>query len=153
MRSIATIAICAFLPVSLSGCFGRFNLVRKTYDFNKSVSPDKWVQWFVFLVLSIIPIYALAGLIDVIVANSVEFWTGTNPVTAESTRTFHGDDGEVAVVTYRTDGIMDVHVTLADGNEQFVRLMREQHSIVAVDADGAFLARVGDADGQPALIQ
>jgi hypothetical protein len=151
-RAVATVALCAFLPVSLSGCFGRFELTRKVYTFNKDISPDKWVQWLTFLLLSIVPIYLIAGFIDVIVANSLEFWTGNNPVSADMQRTFHGEGGEVAVVTYRVDGIMDVDLTAANGEKHFVRLMREQESIIAVDAQGQFLARVGDLNGQQALL-
>jgi hypothetical protein len=41
---------------------------------------DKWVNWLVFLGLSIIPVYQLFVLADVLVLNSLEFWTGRNPV-------------------------------------------------------------------------
>ena len=150
-RTIATVALCTFLPVALSGCFGRFELTRKVYDFNKEVSPDKWMQWLTFLLITIVPIYGFAVLFDAVVANSLEFWTGNNPVTADVQRTFHGENGEVAVVTYRVDGIMDMDLTAANGEKHFVRLMREQQSIVAVDAEGRFLARVGDVNGRPAL--
>ena len=151
-RAVATLALCTFLPVALSGCFGRFELTRKVYKFNKEVSPDKWIQWLAFLLITIVPIYGVAVLFDAVVANSVEFWTGKNPVTADMQRTFHGENGEVAVVTYRTDGIMDMDLTAANGERHFVRLMREQQSIVAVDTEGRFLARVGDVNGRPALL-
>ena len=151
-RAIATIALCAFLPVSLSGCFGRFELVRKTYDFNKQVSPDKWIQWFCFLVITIIPIYGFAALVDTVLLNSMEFWTGTNPALAGTQRTFRGENGEVAVVSYGLDGTMDLWITKTDGSEQFVRLARDSNSILAVDGDGNRLARVGDLNGRPALL-
>ncbi len=63
-----------------SGCFGRFNLTRKVYNFNKSVSPDKWVQELVFLGFVVLPIYWFASLIDALIINSIEFWSGRNPV-------------------------------------------------------------------------
>ncbi|MBW2280825.1 MAG: DUF3332 family protein [Deltaproteobacteria bacterium] len=151
-RAIATVALCTFLPVALGGCFGRFELTRKVYKFNQDISPDKWIQWLFFLLISIVPIYGLAVLFDTIVANSMEFWTGDNPVSADMQRTFHGENGEVAVVTYRVDGIMDVDLTAANGEKHFVRLMREQQSIVAIDAQGRFLARVGDLNGRTALL-
>ena len=149
-RAIATVALCTFLPVALSGCFGRFELTRKVYKFNKEVSPDKWIQWLAFLLISVI--YGFSALFDMVVANSLEFWTGENPVTADVQRTFHGENGEVAVVTYRADGVMDMDLTAANGEKHFVRLMRERQSIVAVDAEGRFLARVGDVNGRPALL-
>ena len=151
-RAIATVALCAFLPVSMVGCFGRFELVRKTYDFNKEVSSDKWIQWLVFLVITIIPVYGFSAFVDAIVLNSVEFWTGSNPALAGTQRTFRGENGDVALVSYGTDGTMDVRITNADGSEHFVRLARDSNSILALDADGNRLARVGDLNGRPALL-
>jgi hypothetical protein len=66
--------------VFTSGCFGSFNLTRKLYGFNKDVSKDKFVRELVFLGLNIVPVYGVAGFIDAVVANTVEFWTGENPI-------------------------------------------------------------------------
>ena len=151
-RAIATVALCAFLPISLGGCFGRFELVRKTYDFNKEVSQDKWIQWLAFLGLAFLQIYTISTLVDAILANSLEFWTGNNPIVSDTQRTFHGENGDVAVVTYSMDGTMDVRITKPDGSEHFVRLARDSNSILAVDEDGNRLARVGDLNGRPALL-
>jgi hypothetical protein len=76
LRKLVAIALLAgFVPLT-SACFGSFNLTRKLIGFNRSVSPNKWIQWFVFLGLNIIPVYPFASLGDVFFANSVEFWTG-----------------------------------------------------------------------------
>lgn len=149
---IATVALCAFFPVALSGCFGRFELVRKVYSFNKEVSSDKWIQWLAFLGMVIIPIYGIASLVDAIVANSLEFRTGDNPIVGEIERTFQGENGDVAAVTYRMDGSMELRITKRDGTRHFLRLLREADSILAVDAAGSRIARVGDLDGRPALL-
>ncbi|MBX3175366.1 MAG: DUF3332 family protein [Gemmatimonadaceae bacterium] len=69
--------------VASSGCFGSFQATRKLYAYNKSMG-DKWVQEFVFLAFSIIPVYALVNAGDVLIFNSVEFWTGNNPITSVS---------------------------------------------------------------------
>lgn len=66
--------------LTTTGCFGGFNLTRKVYRFNKNVSPNKWVQELVFLGLAILPVYGFATLIDALIINSIEFWTGSNPV-------------------------------------------------------------------------
>lgn len=151
-RAIATVALCAFLPVSMSGCFGRFELVRKTYDFNKDVSQDKWIVWLFFLLITIVPIYGVSAVVDAVVLNSVEFWTGRNPALAGMQRTFRGENGDVALVSYGMDGTMNLRITKTDGSEYFVRLARDSNSILALDADGNRLARVGDLNGRPALL-
>lgn len=75
-------AIGALATLSATGCFGGFNLTRKLYGFNASVS-NKFARWLVFLLLVIIPIYGLFLFIDVILLNLIEFWSGTNPVSGQ----------------------------------------------------------------------
>ena len=84
-RRAAVLSLATAATLGTSACFGSFNLTRKLYGFNKDVSKDKFVRELVFLGLNIVPIYGVAGLIDAVVANTVEFWTGTNPVTMGST--------------------------------------------------------------------
>jgi hypothetical protein len=62
-----------------SGCFGSFSLTGMLYDWNGRVSDDKWVRWLVFLGLVILPVYKLLILADMLVLNTIEFWTGDNP--------------------------------------------------------------------------
>ena len=84
-RRTTILALSAAAVLGTSACFGSFNLTRKLYAFNKDVSKDKFVRELVFLGLTIVPIYQIAGFIDVVVANTVEFWTGTNPIDMSST--------------------------------------------------------------------
>lgn len=70
--------------VASTGCFGSFSATRKLYTYNKSMG-DKWVQEFVFLAFSIIPVYSIVAAGDALIFNSVEFWTGNNPITQVST--------------------------------------------------------------------
>jgi hypothetical protein len=78
-RSIV-LTLTAVAVLGTSGCFGSFNLTRQLWGWNKDVSKEKFVRELVFLGLNIVPIYGVAGLIDALVANSVEFWTGENPI-------------------------------------------------------------------------
>jgi hypothetical protein len=79
-RRAVILTLSAAAVLGTSGCFGSFNLTRKLYGFNKDVSKEKFVRELVFLGLNIVPIYGVAGFIDVVVANTVEFWTGENPI-------------------------------------------------------------------------
>jgi Domain of unknown function (DUF3332) len=69
---------------AVTGCFGSFAATTSLWRFNKGVSDNKWLQWLVFLGLVIIPIYELFTLGDVLVFNTVEFFTGRNPIGAAS---------------------------------------------------------------------
>ena len=65
--------------ISQTGCFGEFGLTRKVYEFNQGVG-GKFVNQIVFWAMCVIPVYEVAGMLDVIIFNTIEFWTGSNPV-------------------------------------------------------------------------
>ena len=65
--------------ISQTGCFGEFGLIRKVYEFNQGVG-GKFVNQIVFWAMCVIPVYEVAGMLDVIIFNTIEFWTGSNPV-------------------------------------------------------------------------
>lgn len=69
--------------VASTGCFGSFSATRKLYTYNKSTG-DKWVQEFVFFAFSVIQVYSIVAAGDALIFNSVEFWTGDNPITSVS---------------------------------------------------------------------
>ena len=153
LRAAAIVTIVAFMPLASTACFGKFQLIRKVYKFNKEVDPDKWVQWFVFIVLSVVPIYGLAALIDAVFANSVEFWTGENPIIAGTSRTLYGENGEIVRATFNGDRTIDLVVIEADGTTHALSVAREGDTLAARDADGFLLGRMAEIDLPPQLIE
>lgn len=149
------VVLVGFVPVTVTGCFGRFQLTRNLYKFNQDVDPDKWIQWFTFLVFSVIPIYGVAGFIDVMFANSIEFWTGKNPIMASAgtTKVVHGENGELMTLTMLQSGAIDVRVEQAGGEPAHFTVVREANGMSAWDDQDRLLARVRDVGGQPALIE
>jgi len=61
-----------------TGCYGSFNLTKKVYNWNGTMG-DKWINTVVFIVLAW-NVYGLVLLADGVVLNTIEFWTGNNPV-------------------------------------------------------------------------
>ena len=60
----------------------------------------KAVNELVFIAFHIIPVYEVAYLADVLVLNSIEFWTGSNPMAdVGAEKVIHGEDGEYLVRT------------------------------------------------------
>ena len=53
--SVATLC----LLISQSACFGSFNLTKTIYEWNDSVTQNKFVKTLIFYGLSIIPVYAI----------------------------------------------------------------------------------------------
>lgn len=76
--SIALLAV--FIVVSVFGCYGNMSLTKKVYRFNGSVG-NKFVQSIVNWAFLICPVYEIAMFLDVFVFNTIEFWTGSNPLT------------------------------------------------------------------------
>lgn len=82
VRFVAMLLMGSML-LAMSGCFASFNLTRKIYKFNQGLG-DKWLNEIAFLVMTIIPVYGVGVTVDVLVLNSIEFWGGTNPVSASN---------------------------------------------------------------------
>ena len=122
---------------------GSFNLTRKLIGFNKSVSPNKWIRWFVFLGLNIIPVYEFASLADVFFANSIEFWTGNNPITVRlDPKTVVGEDGSLARLVPIEDGAR-IEVVTPSGEAYAMTLRREAPGVIAAyDEDGTLVRRL-----------
>lgn len=81
MKKTTLVIMSALLvfTTTLQSCIGSFNLTKKVYELNKSVG-DKWIQELVFIVFSVLPVYNIAVIVDVVVLNLIEFWTGSNPM-------------------------------------------------------------------------
>ena len=98
-KVVALVLVVSVGVVFSAGCFGKFQLTRKVYDINQSVE-DKYLRSAVTWLLVIIPVYGLAGLLDFILFNVIEFWSGENPiVSGPQTRVYaKGDDRAVMTI-------------------------------------------------------
>ena len=155
VRKLSTWLVLAAiaLAVPATGCIGRMGLSGKVMKFNLSVTEDRFGREIVFLILYIIPVYPIAGFCDLIIFNSIEFWSGTNPISGQDRLAKAGDqkhvvgpNGEVAVSTLREDGTIDVQITKTDGSVDFFNLAREDGRVVARDDEGQVLAKA-DSNG------
>ncbi|GMU04367.1 MULTISPECIES: DUF3332 domain-containing protein [Corallococcus] len=147
--------LCAgVLMMNATGCFGSFKLTQKIWQFNKGISGNKFVQWLVFLVFIVVPVYEIGTLVDAIVVNSIEFWTGGNPVSS-----VEGEDSNTRIVKLSpTDtlkmsrdvesGVMRLELQ-REGQEPLVRYFEPlEDGMVARDEAGALLIRAqGQQDG------
>lgn len=97
LRRIAVTLIAGLaLTVFGTGCFGKFAATRGLYNFNKSLSSNKFVQTIVMWGLIIIPAYELFALGDFLIFNTIEFWTGSNVLSMGDIE--EGPDGTVRMV-------------------------------------------------------
>ncbi|MCK9557827.1 MAG: DUF3332 domain-containing protein [Candidatus Cloacimonetes bacterium] len=104
--SMALVAI--ILTVGVAGCFGNFAATRKVYEFNETFG-DKWVNTVMFWVLSIVPVYSVASFADVVLFNTIEFWTGSNPIAMgpnDEVIKYASEDGKNLKITIRQNEVL-----------------------------------------------
>ncbi|MCQ1056665.1 DUF3332 domain-containing protein [Photobacterium sp. DNB23_23_1] len=83
MNKIASKAIVmTLLATSLSGCIGQMGTSQLVTKANLSAVDNRYGRAGLFVLLS--PIYGIAATADLFIFNTVEFWTGKNPVTGKS---------------------------------------------------------------------
>lgn len=90
-----TVATAALLCSSLSSCMGKFALTRNLYSWNEQIS-NKFINEIVFVAFWILPVYEVCAVADLLVLNSIEFWSGDNPMTS-STKTIDTEHGRYLV--------------------------------------------------------
>lgn len=92
--TIATVLLSCGCFVTTS-CIGSFALTNKLLSWNRQVG-NKFVNELVFFAFWILPVYEVSCLADVLVINSIEFWSGSNPV-AQGRSVIDGQDGRYIV--------------------------------------------------------
>lgn len=147
MKKSKTILVCAALSGSLmfSSCIGSFGLWNGLKGWNEGIG-NKFVNEVVFLAFHIVPVYEVAYLADILVLNSIEFWSGSNPVAEVGTeKVVKGEKGEYLVRT-NADG----YTIIKKGEENKpLNLVynKEKHSWNAVAEGQTFELVVMNEDG------
>lgn len=107
-------------------CIGSFGLTKKCYNWNQSMG-DKWINELVFIGLSILPVYELCVFADAVVLNTIEFWTGSNPV-ASNTTVIDTENGKYIV----------------ESNENGYTISNGEETVQLFNENGVWFANQGD---------
>ncbi len=101
LKAVLTLMVAS---VMFSSCVGSFSLFNKLAKWNKGATRYKLLNELIFLLIS--PAYAVCGVADLFVLNTIEFWSGSNPMAANVGKTVKvkGDDGQNYNVKYLADG-------------------------------------------------
>ena len=95
-----------FLAATLltSSCVGSFSLFNRVAKWNTHATSSKFLNELIFILIS--PAYAVCGVADLLVLNTIEFWSGSNPVAQKvgTTQQVTGKDGLIYAVTTLRDG-------------------------------------------------
>ena len=129
-RIVVAIVAVSFLTVT-TACYGPFNLTKNVYHWNSGIKGsgevnDKWMKEIVFFGMIVVPVYMFSALLDAFIFNSIQFWSGDNPVKASDL----DNDGQTkvarlgeatvrwtptnegATVTYERHGIIERRATI-----------------------------------------
>lgn len=128
--------------MTMSSCFGSFNLTRKLYSWNQSIG-DKWIQEIAFIALGCVGVYGIVSFADVVVLNTIEFWSGSNPVASGEIKV-KGHNGEDFLVSRDANG-----ATVTNANGDVVRFdyneADKSWSVSSADMDAVkFMTLVDD---------
>lgn len=84
-RTKLTLAVALVIASSLSfqSCIGSFSLTNKVLTWNRQVS-NKFVNELVFFAFWVLPVYEVTLAADLLVINSIEFWSGNKPLEANN---------------------------------------------------------------------
>ncbi|SCX98072.1 DUF3332 family protein [Desulfoluna spongiiphila] len=61
------------------GCMGQMGLSQKAIGVNLKLVDNRYGRAGIYILGA--PVYAVTSIIDLFIINSIEFWTGTNPIT------------------------------------------------------------------------
>lgn len=83
MKKLVIRALAATVIVSsLSGCIGQMATSGMVMQMNLSAVDNRYARAGLYMLMS--PVYGIAATADLFVFNTIEFWTGKNPISGKS---------------------------------------------------------------------
>jgi hypothetical protein len=115
-KKITVIGMSILLSSSIlfNSCIGSFCLTNRLFEWNKSAR-EQWVNELIFLALVGIQVYSVSLIIDGVVLNTIEFWTGSNPSADVQVKKVETEKG-LFTITTDTNG----HKIRKEGNNEIV---------------------------------
>ena len=105
MKKISLSAACVLLAGSFlcSSCIGSFSLFNKYEKWQCNMTSNKYVNGIVGFILQPI-VGGICLFVDSVVLNTIEFWTGSNPMAAGQVKTVMGQDGRYYAIKTLKNG-------------------------------------------------
>jgi hypothetical protein len=138
-KSICTL-LCAGV-IMLTGCYGSNACFNKLHKWNGTLG-NKWLNSIVHFILQIFGVYWIClGLVDGLVLNTIEFWTGSNPLASGDSYFEKDAQGNSVAAVKNADGSMSVELTTAEGQKANLTLQRDENVVRALDDEGNLIAQ------------
>ncbi|MDR1829181.1 MAG: DUF3332 domain-containing protein [Candidatus Fibromonas sp.] len=141
---LSLLAACIFAGTT-TGCWGSFALTKKAYDFNNKFWGNKWISWIAYLILGSL-VVGVTMFVDSLILNSLEFWTGSNPVALGDT--YHETDanGNSVTAVKMEDGSLYMRLDTQNGESQELVLQRDEEIIRILDTKGNVIREAAYAE-------
>jgi len=82
MKKTLSVLLIGALITSMVGCMGQMGLSQAAIGVNLRIIDNRFGRAAVYILAS--PVYGVISVIDLFFINSIEFWTGTNPITGKT---------------------------------------------------------------------
>lgn len=124
IRKSALLLVLGSVLITQSGCFGTFALTRKAYEFHDSLTDSKFLKSLLFWFPGGL-VYGIVGLIDVVILNLIEFWSGNNPISMNE-GDYEMQLATIKGVDYKIEATKDTFTTTQLSGDQAgeVRVMK-----------------------------
>lgn len=159
-RMMSSLGLATAATLS-TGCWGSFNLTGKLYDWNGSFG-SKWASWAVFLLFIIIPVYEILLIVDALIINTIEFFSGKNPVSRRADlgdgqqlvfTPVEGDPNAVDIEHYDGEAVVRAFrirktrrgFKLGDATGERLRVQSDSEVLALTDATGTEIASLSAA--------
>lgn len=117
--------------LTFSSCIGSFGLTNSVLDWNKRATDNKFVNEIIFVLIS--PAYAVCSFADLLVINSIEFWTGDKVIgQVGTTKDVRGKDGRMYAIKTLKNGY---EITDPDGEKSYF-VFDKKHKSWSYSKDG-----------------
>ena len=148
-RFIALTISLAIVVSMSTACIGNFALSGNVRKFNLEYNEGRWQRELLFFGMYIIPVYPISGVIDLLIINSIEFWTGENPVSKKpsvspiAAENFTTEDGTQVTMTHQLDDTIKVELVTPAGETRTLELVRTDRGLVIKDEQGTEIVDTG----------
>lgn len=132
-------------------CIGSFSLTNKVLTWNRQVS-NKFVNELVFFAFWVLPVYEVTAAADLLVINSIEFWSGNKPLEAYQ-KTIETEDGKYLIASNPSG----YNITSPNGdilkfefdqkNQMWSFSKNNQNKIDFLQFEGENMVKILNADG------
>jgi hypothetical protein len=130
------IALSTVGCLGLAGCYGQFALTRKIYNWNGSVTSNRFVNSAILFALIVIPVYELVTLGDYLIFNTIEFYSGSNPVAMNQDGSV---DTRYADHAYHLQRLADGRVEVTIDGKPSYRYREAGENLVLEDLNGKIM--------------